>query len=209
MALARRAVELDPDNAKIHQLAGESLLAVRNTEEAITFLRRAVLLNPRDGLARIQLGRALPVLGNQIEALEQLQIGESLVADDEINAWALIAYGYRLLNRHESAARAFEVWEGGQSRLKSTTSCSRSSHWAYLGIRDYRKALVCINEHIQNDMYGIGGRLIKVNAFSDPALDQAELLCPAAGHIGMVAGSKAMDGLWRPLAGWLHRHASG
>lgn len=37
----------------------------------------------------------------------------------------------------------------------------------------------------------------------------AEVLEPAAGHIGMVVGSKAEGALWRPLAGWLQRQWAG
>ena len=35
------------------------------------------------------------------------------------------------------------------------------------------------------------------------ALPDAELLTPAAGHIGMVAGGGAEPALWRPLLDWL------
>ncbi|WP_416897973.1 MAG: alpha/beta fold hydrolase [Minwuia sp.] len=34
-------------------------------------------------------------------------------------------------------------------------------------------------------------------------LPDAEVIEPRAGHIGMVVGSKALDGLWRPLETWL------
>ncbi len=37
------------------------------------------------------------------------------------------------------------------------------------------------------------------------ALPQAEALRPAAGHIGMIVGSGAVDRLYRPLATWLSR----
>jgi poly(3-hydroxyalkanoate) synthetase len=35
------------------------------------------------------------------------------------------------------------------------------------------------------------------------AIAGAELHLPAAGHIGMVAGSHAKSALWEPLAAWL------
>jgi len=35
----------------------------------------------------------------------------------------------------------------------------------------------------------------------------AELMTPPSGHIGMVVGSKAEQGLWRPLTDWLLAHA--
>jgi len=34
-------------------------------------------------------------------------------------------------------------------------------------------------------------------------LPRAERLCPAAGHIGMIAGVDAREKLWRPLADWI------
>ncbi len=39
-------------------------------------------------------------------------------------------------------------------------------------------------------------------------LPRAELLRPPSGHIGMVVGSRAADGLWAPLADWLGRQAA-
>jgi polyhydroxyalkanoate synthase len=39
------------------------------------------------------------------------------------------------------------------------------------------------------------------------ALPHAELVRPASGHVGMVAGSRAPVLLWRPLADWLRRIA--
>jgi len=172
-ALVSRALELDPDNAEMHQSAGESLLAVPNTEEAIAVLQRAVQLEPRAALTRIQLGRVLPAEGRQTEALEQLRIAEGLLAGDEIAGWAFIAYGYGLLNRDDDAARAFAVWEERQLRLRGSPGCQ---FFAYLGIRDYPKALTCINENIQDETYGLGQRFIKVNAFNDPILDQPEFV---------------------------------
>ena len=35
------------------------------------------------------------------------------------------------------------------------------------------------------------------------AIDQGEVIRPAAGHIGMVVGRRAESGLWRPLSRWL------
>jgi polyhydroxyalkanoate synthase len=35
------------------------------------------------------------------------------------------------------------------------------------------------------------------------AIPQAHVLLPPSGHIGMVVGSRAEEGLWRPLADWL------
>jgi polyhydroxyalkanoate synthase len=39
------------------------------------------------------------------------------------------------------------------------------------------------------------------------ALPQAELVRPRSGHVGMVAGGRAPELLWRPLADWLRRIA--
>jgi polyhydroxyalkanoate synthase len=35
------------------------------------------------------------------------------------------------------------------------------------------------------------------------ALPGAKVIAPNAGHIGMMVGSQAEAGLWRPLAQWL------
>ncbi|MBT5193356.1 MAG: alpha/beta hydrolase [Rhodospirillaceae bacterium] len=37
------------------------------------------------------------------------------------------------------------------------------------------------------------------------AIPGAEVIRPAAGHIGMVVGRRGMDGMWRPLSQWLEK----
>ncbi len=35
------------------------------------------------------------------------------------------------------------------------------------------------------------------------AIQDATLIRPPSGHVGMILGSRAETGLWRPLANWL------
>ncbi len=77
------------------------------------------------------------------------------------------------------------------------------------------------------DRWRIGGQIIRPEAVDLPALvaiprrdhivppesarpladrlPQAEVMTPAAGHIGMVVGHRAREQLWRPLDAWLRK----
>jgi len=55
--LARRAIELDPQDADAHRLAGTALLELRRRKEAGEFLRRAAALDPENSSTAAELAR--------------------------------------------------------------------------------------------------------------------------------------------------------
>ena len=67
--LARRAVELDPNNFMAYFALGRTLLMNRDVEGAAVAYRRAIELNPSSFFARNALGQALTFIGETDEAL--------------------------------------------------------------------------------------------------------------------------------------------
>jgi adenylate cyclase len=73
--LARRAIELDSDDARVLTMAGFGLAyVVGEVEEAAVFLARAVQLDPNLVLARTWMGWTKVYLGDTDGAIEQLEV---------------------------------------------------------------------------------------------------------------------------------------
>lgn len=70
--LARRAVELDPNNYLAFHALGRVLMFNRDIDGAISAFRRAVQLNPSSSFARNALAQALAFVGKTEEALEEI-----------------------------------------------------------------------------------------------------------------------------------------
>lgn len=70
--LARRAVELDPNNFLAFHALGRVLMFNRNVEGAISAFDRAVELNPSSSFARNALAQALSFVDRTKEALEEI-----------------------------------------------------------------------------------------------------------------------------------------
>ena len=70
--LARRAVELDPNNFLAFHALGRVLMFNCDVEGAISAFDRAVELNPSSSFARNTLAQALSFVGRTDEALEEI-----------------------------------------------------------------------------------------------------------------------------------------
>jgi len=82
-----RAMAADPQFMPPYYELGVRRAMAGDGEGAAELLRRAVELAPRDPYARLQLGRAYEILGQQPQALEQLAIARALDPEaDEIRA---------------------------------------------------------------------------------------------------------------------------
>jgi tetratricopeptide (TPR) repeat protein len=69
----RKALTIDPTNAKAHTNLGIALLATGAAQEALAELRKAIEIEPDYGRARNNLGAALIELGRYEEAVTQLR----------------------------------------------------------------------------------------------------------------------------------------
>jgi TolB-like protein/Flp pilus assembly protein TadD len=78
MALARRAVELDPESTEAHVLLAEMLRIQWKWAESETEFRRALELNPNDAAAHVEFAKWLLSEGRTGEALEWAERGREL-----------------------------------------------------------------------------------------------------------------------------------
>ncbi|CUH48838.1 putative PEP-CTERM system TPR-repeat lipoprotein [Ruegeria atlantica] len=74
--LARRGVELDPNNFMAYQALGRALTMNNNPEAAANAFRRAIELNPSSSFARTSLAQTLGFIGESEEALEVIAEAE-------------------------------------------------------------------------------------------------------------------------------------
>lgn len=70
MDLARKAVAIDRDDPWVHLALGSLAIQMRQHEDAIASLLKAVELNPNFALAHSNLGRALAAIGRADQAME-------------------------------------------------------------------------------------------------------------------------------------------
>ncbi len=68
VALARKAIELDPNDADAHRIAGTALLELRRRKEAGDYLKRAAALDPQDTTTAAELSRWHAHSGRSAEA---------------------------------------------------------------------------------------------------------------------------------------------
>ena len=76
--LARRGVELDPNNFLAYHALGRALMMNRDVEAAAAAFRRAIELNPSSHFARNALAQALSFVGETDEALAVLAESERI-----------------------------------------------------------------------------------------------------------------------------------
>ena len=97
--LARKAVELDPNNFMAYHALGRALIHNRDVEAAIGAFRRGVELNPSSSLVTIGLADALVYVGKTDEALELIARLERI---DPL-------YGFAL-----TWAKSSALWQAGE-----------------------------------------------------------------------------------------------
>jgi TolB-like protein/Tfp pilus assembly protein PilF len=172
-----RVVELDPNSAGAIQLLGTRLHLAGRHAEAIEIFQECLVLAPGSpgcagGLAQSEYGR-----GNHEAALDALRLMEQVLpADTAPDLFAVIAHGYGLLGQPEDARRIFEVF-----RELAANQYVDSTNWAdaYMGIGDYDEALNQLNvaaEQPERIRSPLASQAIRVNAWSDPMLEQAEFV---------------------------------
>jgi TolB-like protein len=89
--LARRAIELDADNAMNRFVFGRVLLVQRDYTAALAELRAAVSLNPALAVGHCGIGDALSYAGHYTEAFPHFQRAIDLSSHDP-QRWAFLAY---------------------------------------------------------------------------------------------------------------------
>lgn len=124
--LARKAVELDPNNFMAHHALGRVLIHNRDVEAAIGAFRRGVELNPSSSLVTMGLADALVYVGRTDEALEVIARLERI---DPL-------YGFSL-----TWARSSALWQAGDCKqaldaFQSTPSMPVAAYKELAAIHD-------------------------------------------------------------------------
>jgi len=78
----KKALELNPDDARGHDNLGVSLAAIGQTDEAITEYRKSLELNPYSSLTHNNLGSALAEAGKMPEAMAEFERATELNPDN-------------------------------------------------------------------------------------------------------------------------------
>ena len=107
-AAARRAVELDPQDASAHRALGATLFATGDHPAAIAECNRAIQLNPSDAQIYFWLGFAQTYSGNAVEALNSFNYAINLSPRDIIlgRFYGGLTVSYLFLKRHDEAVEA-------------------------------------------------------------------------------------------------------
>jgi Flp pilus assembly protein TadD len=105
MALARGALDRNPDDPEWNLLMGEALIDQRQFAEATSYLKKSLNAKPRmlPGIHAL-MGKAYAETGNNREAIEQLKLGESSDTDGSVEY--LLARLYRQVGDTKDATEA-------------------------------------------------------------------------------------------------------
>ena len=106
-AAYRLATELlrdDPGSDELNALAGDALLNLQKAEEAIPFLKKSAVANPRNPVTQRSLGMAYMKTGQARLALPCLEAAALMDADGSVHYQ--LALAYRKTGRPELAAKA-------------------------------------------------------------------------------------------------------
>lgn len=105
---ARRAVELDSNDAQAHKAMTIALLWSGQHEHALAACRRSIELNPDDTYSHLQLGSALDFMGHTSRAISSMETAIDLAprATQRYWQWYRCALGYLHARKYEIAAAA-------------------------------------------------------------------------------------------------------
>jgi Flp pilus assembly protein TadD len=109
-AVLRKALTLDPNLAKTHYFLGTALKSLGRYDEALTHLRRAAELYPRDRVLMNQAGRVLFLQGRLREAVGEFQ--KVLAIDPEdLQAHYNLMLCYQGLGEEKARTREQKLYE--------------------------------------------------------------------------------------------------
>ena len=179
---ARRAVELDPNNAELLDGLGDSLSLSKHTDAAAAY-RRALEINstPQYTGAYKNIGMSEILREDYAEALVAFRFFEFFLRSerqDSAEAFDLedlidLAYGYVRIGRSEDADR---VITQVRERIAAGALISPLELALFrLAEGNSQEALALIEEAIETSQYG-GYRFIQYNLLNDPILDQPEFV---------------------------------
>ena len=126
-ALAKRGVELDPDESTCHSIFAQVLHLQRKFDLSLLHVRRAVELNPSNQWNAADMGMMLNYAGQPEEALAWFQRAREIDPYFE-EPWYWREYGlsYLLLHRYEEALAKFNLLPGGKYRYAAVIAACQA-----------------------------------------------------------------------------------
>ena len=177
VAIAKRAVELDPGNPNAG-FYGVYLGAAGQHAAAVDVFKRAATADPTDVLTRLYLAFAEIAVGDSAGAVDQLVLLEHLAGDNHL--LESLAYIYGRAGRPADAQRFFEKLKTAAN--KGLRPGAGGWAFAYLGIGDEKSALDWLEKAAQKAANhepdeGFFDLLeLKHNPTNDPVLKKPEFV---------------------------------
>jgi TolB-like protein len=177
--IAQQLYDLNPGNGLHTMIQYVAQSYAGDRAGSMQTLRRALEAQPANPLLRLWLGFNYIVLGNDTEALAELQsVERQLGANAPIVYLPELAYAYSRLGRPPDAQRVFE-----QFRVRAEQSDPGAGAWAtaYWAIGDKTQALRWLGVLAQKarnheiDPALVSAMNLKMNFLDDPALNTPEL----------------------------------
>jgi adenylate cyclase len=106
--LARKAIEIDGDNADAHRLLGAVYFNRSQFDLAIVEYDRAIVLNPNDALSYVTRGSILTWTGHAREAIKSFEVAKQLNPGLGSGRLEPVGWAYYLDRRYKDAVTAFE-----------------------------------------------------------------------------------------------------
>jgi Tfp pilus assembly protein PilF len=141
------ALKRDSGSAEAHYLAGLAALAQKRTEEAELSFEQVTTLNPRAGVAHLQLARLRLGRGDMTRALVAAERAASLQPDDVEAAVLLV----RTLRANGDLPRARRELESQIRRQPQAAMLQLELGWLCLQQRDFRSARTAFDAAIGLD----------------------------------------------------------
>jgi TolB-like protein/cytochrome c-type biogenesis protein CcmH/NrfG len=173
--MARRQVELNPNDVATYSMLDLVASVCRDFEEALRAAEQARKLAPGSPLPFSLKGHAHVAMGDFAAAEAEYRTAENLITDESGIYMPGMVYGYGLMSRADDATRLFKRFQ-----TWAETHAVGTGGWiyAYLGIRDADKAYewlgraVEVVERGEPDAGYIAFPIIKNNVHNDPILEQ-------------------------------------
>ena len=126
-ALAKRGVDLDPDESTCHSIFAQVLHLQRKFDLSLLHARRAVELNPSNQWNAADMGMMLNYAGQPEEALTWFQRAREIDPYFE-EPWYWREYGlsYLLLHRYEEALAKFNLLPAGKYRYAAVIAACQA-----------------------------------------------------------------------------------
>jgi adenylate cyclase len=173
VTLARRAVDLDPNDLLIRCVLGYSLENCGKLDEAAEAYRQAIMLNPAVPVAHVFKSGFELKRGDREVALESIQLADQLMPPETApSIRAHVAWHYGSLDRRDDARKILrEIHAASKQRYVDTGTWAM----AYLGVGDYDRALE-LYEALLTDITVVQDYWVvhyaRQNSCADPVVDE-------------------------------------